>query len=158
MSDKIEIDFDLKMTAGNNANGESSFYIVGGNPNYKGNNTFDYNGGIIGITLPGKAKDANTMSLISGSGDTANPTRTTIGNPGGDGFAFPWAHINMVIDFQTKQTKIKITDRNDTDAVWYEGTADGFIDSSVNNLKGFQLTMGRANSNQEIDNIKVKPY
>lgn len=158
VSDKIAIEFDLQMTAGNNANGESSFFIVGGNPNYKGNTTFDYNGGIIGITLPGKAKDANTMNLISGSGDTANPTRTTISNPSGDGFAFPWAHISLVIDYTTKQTTVKITDKNDADAVWYEGTVDGFIDSSVENLKGFQLVNGRANSVQQIDNIKVKPY
>ena len=152
------VEFDLKMASGNHSSGESGFYIVGGNPNYKGNAVFDNTGGIIGIHLPANTGAESCMSIISGSGDTANPTKTAINNPAGDGRVFPWAHVSMDIDFTTQQTKVKITSRDNAENVWFEGTVDGFIDSTVDNVKGFQLFMGRANSHQEIDNIKVKPY
>ena len=158
VSDKLEVDFDLRLAAGNHSAGESGFYLVGSGSYYKGNGVFDGNGGIVGIHLPANTNEENCMSILSGSGDLANPTKTPIANPGGEGRVFPWAHVNMVVDFTTKQTTIKITTRNNPSEVWFDGTVEGFIDPSATDFKGFHFWMGRANSYQEIDNIKIKPF
>lgn len=86
------------------------------------------------------------------------PLMTTINNPAGTDRVFAWAYVNFIIDLSSKQITVKITGRDDPNDVWFEGTVDGFIDHDVSDVKGIQLTMGRANGNQEIDNIKIKQY
>lgn len=151
-----EFDFDLKMkSADNTKGGDTGFYLVGSKSSYKNNAYFDYTGGIVGIRIPAKSTAANCMLIESGSGTTAEPIQTTMNNPSGDKYQYPWAHINVVIDFDAKTAAVKITDKDNPNGVWFEGTQD-FIDASVTDLRGFQITLGRAKAAFEIDNLKVK--
>lgn len=157
LTGSVEVEFDMQMTSGNDSKGNgTAFFLVGSGADYTGNAFYSYKGGICGVFLPTKTSSANSMKLLSGSGDLSAPKETAISNSAGQGYVFPWMHVYMSVDLSSKTADIKITGRDVEDEIWYEGTIDGFIDSSTADFKGFQLVMCRSNGNIEIDNLKVK--
>lgn len=159
-SGQLDIEFDLKLTSGDNSgSGDTALFLVGSNSGYKANAYFNYSGsytgGILGINVGSKTSSAKSMSIISGSGDATSPNFNTMNNPAGEDRVFPWMHATIILDISSQTAYVKITQR-DTGEVWFDGNVDAFIDSSVTDFKGFHVCMGRSKGNVEMDNLSIK--